>query len=79
MGALELTKDKKNKIPFDSSLSIGDKIANKSIDNGLICRPLGPAIVLCPQFIISKEQIDLIFNTLHATLKSIFSELNWFI
>ena len=24
---------------------MGDKVANKSIDNGLICRPLGSAIV----------------------------------
>ena len=44
---------------------MGDKVANLSIDNGLICRPLGPAIVLCPQFIINKNQIDEIFNSLH--------------
>ena len=52
---------------------MGDKVANKSIDNGLICRPLGPAIVLCPQFIINKSQIDEIFNNLHKTIRDIFS------
>ena len=48
---------------------MGDKVANMSIDNGLICRPLGPAIVLCPQFIITKEQIDDMFDMLHDTVK----------
>ena len=56
-----------------SALKAGDKVANLSIDNGLICRPLGPAIVLCPQFIINKKQIDVIFNSLHKTIKGIFN------
>ena len=43
-----------------------------SIDNGLICRPLGPSIVLCPQFIITKSQIDNMFDILHDTLKKVF-------
>ena len=62
MAALEMVKDKKTKEPFEGHLNMGDKVANMSIDNGLICRPLGPAIVLCPQFIINKAQIDEMFN-----------------
>ena len=73
MAALEIVKDKKNKIPFDSTLNMGDKVANMSIDNGLICRPLGPAIVLCPQFIINIKQIDEMFDSLHSTLKQAFN------
>ena len=75
MAALEMVKDKENKIPFDSHLNMGDQVANLSIDNGLICRPLGASIVLCPQFIITKEQIDDMFDILHATLKKIFNSL----
>ena len=75
MAALEMVKDKKNKTPFDSYFSIGEKVANQSIDNGLICRPLGPSIVLCPQFIITKEQIDTMFDMLHDTLKKTFNNL----
>ena len=73
MGALEMVKDKRNKTPFESHLNMGDKVANISIDNGLICRPLGPAIVLCPQFIINKSQIDEMFNMLHQTVKQVLS------
>ena len=73
MAALEMVKDKTTKKPFESNLNIGDKVANMSIDNGLICRPLGPAIVLCPQFIITKNQIDEMFDSLHNTLKQVFN------
>ena len=44
-----------------------------AIDNGLICRPLGAAIVLCPQFIINRNQIDEMFDSLHSTLKQAFN------
>ena len=73
MAALEMVKNKKTKEPFEGHLNMGDKVANLSIDNGLICRPLGPAIVLCPQFIINKNQIDEIFNSLHKTIKEVFN------
>ena len=76
MAALEMVKDKEKKLPFDSKYSIGDKVANLSIDNGLICRPLGPAIVLCPQFIITKQEIDVMFEMLHSTLKECFKNIN---
>ncbi len=73
MAALEMVKDKNTKEPFEGHLNMGDKVANMSIDNGLICRPLGPAIVLCPQFIITKNQIDEMFDSLHNTLKKAFN------
>ena len=73
MAALEMVKNKDTKEPFEGHLNMGDKVANMSIDNGLICRPLGPAIVLCPQFIINKKQIDEMFDSLHSTLKQAFN------
>ena len=73
MAALEMVKDKNTKEPFAGNLNMGDKVANMSIDNGLICRPLGQAIVLCPQFIITKNQIDEMFDSLHSTLKETFN------
>jgi len=75
MAALEMVKDKENKIPFESYLNMGDQVANMSIDNGLICRPLGASIVLCPQFIITKKQVDDMFDMLHVTLKQTFKSL----
>ena len=70
-----MVQDKKNKLPFDGSISIGERVANKCIENGLICRPLGPSIVLCPPFITSEEEMGIIFDTLEKTLKEVFSEV----
>ena len=75
MGALEMVKDKKSKTSFDGSISIGERVANQCIENGLICRPLGPSIVLCPPFITSNDEMDIIFDTLEKTLKKVFSEV----
>ncbi len=73
MAALEMVKNKKTKEPFEGHLNMGDRVANLSIDNGLICRPLGPAIVLCPQFIINDRDIDYIFDSLHKTIREVFN------
>ena len=75
MGALEMVHDKKTKTPFDGSVSIGERVANQCIENGLICRPLGPSIVLCPPFITTDDEMGIIFDTLDKTLKKVFSEV----
>merc|ERR1711965_100197 len=60
MGALEMVQNKETKQSFDGSISIGERVANQCIENGLICRPLGPSIVLCPPFITSDDEMDII-------------------
>jgi adenosylmethionine-8-amino-7-oxononanoate aminotransferase len=75
MGALEMVHDKKTKTPFDGSISIGERVANQCIDNGLICRPLGPSIVLCPPFITTEDEMGIIFETLDKTLRKVFDEV----
>jgi 4-aminobutyrate--pyruvate transaminase len=75
MGALEAVKDKATKTPFDSKLSVSERIANACTDLGLICRPLGQAIVLCPPFITTEEQMDTMFEKLETALKKVFKEV----
>tara|TARA_Y100000768_G_scaffold373550_1_gene342310 strand:+ start:1526 stop:2872 length:1347 start_codon:yes stop_codon:yes gene_type:complete len=75
MGALEMVQNKKSKKTFDGSISIGERVANKCIENGLICRPLGPSIVLCPPFITSDDEMEFMFDTLNKTLNEVFSEV----
>ncbi|WP_343116811.1 aminotransferase [Ostreiculturibacter nitratireducens] len=75
MGALEAVQDKETKTPFDSKLSVSERIANTCTDLGLICRPLGQAIVLCPPFITTEAQIDEMFETLEKALKKVFAEV----
>lgn len=75
MWALEAVKDKATKTPFDGSLSVSERIANTCTDMGLICRPLGQSIVLCPPFILTEEQMDEMFEKLEKALNKVFSEV----
>ena len=75
MWALEAVKDRATKTPFDGTLSVSERIANTCTDMGLICRPLGQSIVLCPPFILTEAQMDEMFEKLDRALKKVFTEL----
>ncbi|MFZ5751950.1 MAG: aminotransferase [Pseudomonadota bacterium] len=75
MWALEAVKDKATKTPFDSKLSVSERIANACTDQGLICRPLGQAIVLAPTFTMTDAQMDEMFAKLKAALEKVFAEV----
>ena len=75
MWALEACRDPATKTPFDGKLSVSERIANTCTDLGLICRPLGQAIVLCPPFILTEPQMDEMFDKLETALKEVFAEI----
>ncbi|OOY25420.1 aspartate aminotransferase family protein [Thioclava sediminum] len=75
MWALEAVKDRESKTPFDGSLSVSERIANACTDQGLICRPLGQSVVLCPPFILTESQMDEMFEKLETALKKVFAEV----
>jgi adenosylmethionine-8-amino-7-oxononanoate aminotransferase len=75
MGALEAVQDKATKTPFPGDLSVSERIANACTDRGLICRPLGQSIVLCPPFIMTDAQMDEMFEKLGDALNAVFSEV----
>ena len=75
MGAVELVADKQTKEPLPGDLQVSERIANKALEKGLICRPLGAAIVLGPPFIITEEQIDEMFDILEETMVEVFADV----
>ena len=75
MGALEAVRDREGKVPFESHLSVSERIANTCTDHGLICRPLGQSIVLCPPFIMTDAQMDEMFDLLGAALDEVFASV----
>ena len=76
MGALEAVRDKDTRTPFEAELSISERIANTCTDHGLICRPLGQSIVLCPPFIMTDAQMDEMFEKLEGALSQVFNEVS---
>ena len=75
MGAVEAVADKTTKEPFPGDLSVSERIANACTDRGLICRPLGQAVVLCPPFIMTDAQMDEMFSKLSDALHAVFREV----
>ncbi|MBL4627399.1 MAG: aminotransferase class III-fold pyridoxal phosphate-dependent enzyme [Roseicyclus sp.] len=75
MWALEAVRDRDGKVPFEGHLSVSERIANTCTDHGLICRPLGQSVVLCPPFILSDGQMDEMCEKLEAALRQVFAEL----
>ncbi len=75
MGALEAVRDRDSKTPFEGHLSVSERIANTCTDHGLICRPLGQSIVLCPPYIMTDGQMDEMFSKLDAALTQVFKDL----
>lgn len=72
MGALEAVADRETKTPFPADLSVSERIANTCTDHGLICRPLGQSVVLCPPFILTEAQMDEMFEKLEEALSAVF-------
>lgn len=69
IGAVELVADKAAKRNFEQSQKVGAWTANKALEHGLIVRPLvNDSIALCPPLIITREQIDDMFDRLERTL-----------
>ena len=75
MGALEIVADKARKTPYSPQLGVGERIANTALQNGLIVRPIGDAVVIAPPFIISSKQIDELFDRVEASLDRVGEEL----
>jgi len=75
MGAVELVADKATKVALDGSYQISERIANKALEKGLICRPLGQAIVLGPPFVMTEVEMDRMFAILADTMTEVFAEV----
>ena len=75
MGALEAVQDPSSRTPFAPEVSVSERIANACTDQGLICRPLGQSIVLCPPFIVTHDHLDEMFGKLDKALTGVFAEV----
>lgn len=65
IGALELVADKNTREQYPTELKIGATLAARALNHGLVVRALpGDVIGICPPLIITKEQIDELFDSL---------------
>jgi adenosylmethionine-8-amino-7-oxononanoate aminotransferase len=71
MGALEIVSDKASKAPFASEFRIGEQIAQRARQRGLIVRPLGSSIVLAPPFVVSHGQVEEMFSIMREVIDGV--------
>jgi len=76
MGALELVADKAGKTPFPGEVEISERVATRALRHGLVCRPLGQAVVLAPPFIITEAETGELFDILGRVLDEVHAELS---
>ena len=69
IGAVELVKDKNQRINFDPAQKIGPWVADRATYHGLIVRPLlNDSIAFCPPLIIDESQINAMFDAFELAL-----------
>ena len=75
VGAIELVKNKETKEKFDDNGTAGSTCRDIAADNGLIMRAVEDSMILCPPLVISKTQIDELYekatNSLDAALEKL--------
>jgi len=75
IGAVELVRDKATKQPFDPKQGVGAFAAARAQEHGLIVRPLGDSVALCPPLVIAEEEIDEMFRRLGRALDDTAAEM----
>src|SRR6266568_4601094 len=68
VGGLELSADKRSKTPFDPKKLVGAQVVKHAQDEGLIVRPIGDTISICPPLVIKPAEIDELFDKLEVAL-----------
>jgi 4-aminobutyrate---pyruvate transaminase len=75
IGALELMADAVQKVPFDPADKVGVRVVREALRRGVILRPVGDTITFCPPLIISRSEIDFLFDRVTETLDVVAGEL----
>jgi 4-aminobutyrate--pyruvate transaminase len=76
LGAVEMMADKKTKRPFDAAHGVGARVLAEAEAEGLIIRPLGDTLGMCPPLIITESEIDELFDRLTRALDTTEAAVN---
>jgi len=68
LGGIELMKDGDKRIAFDAHQTAGATVVQRAYERGLILRPLGDTIGICPPLVISESQVHELFDKLTMAL-----------
>lgn len=75
IGAIEMVGDKKTKKMLEPYGSAGLACERACHDNGLILRPLGDTMAFCPPLVITRDEIDDLFERFGKALRTVTEKL----
>ena len=73
MVGIELVEDRKTRQPYPFELRMGHKVTMEARGRGTIVRPLGNVVVLMPPLSISEDEIDMLVDTVYASIVEVMS------
>jgi len=68
LGAVEIVRDRKTREPFAANHGVGAYLQDAAQRHGLIVRAIGESIAFCPPLIITKAEIDEMFDRFASAL-----------
>ena len=80
---LEFIADRTSKRPFASSLALHQRIRSRSLENGLICYPMGgnvdgvagDTVIVAPPYNATSSELDEITDKLDRSIRQALTEL----
>jgi L-2,4-diaminobutyrate transaminase len=69
--------DRASRRPFDPALKVGQQVAARCLEDGLIVRalPVGHVIALSPPLCITRSQVDRVVEGLDRAIRAVGDEL----
>ncbi|GER06305.1 aspartate aminotransferase family protein [Iodidimonas muriae] len=75
LAGIELVRDRKSRSHYPLELGLCSHVANAALMQGVIVRATGNSLVICPPFIITEAEIDVVVAALVAALEQIYGQL----
>jgi putrescine aminotransferase len=75
MGAVELVRDKATREPFPAEAKVAPRVRTATLRRGVILRAGQDLIVVCPPFVVTKEQIDVIVRALGEAIAEVAAQI----
>ena len=75
LAGVEFTCDRISKKSFATDVRIGKQVTDACRARGIILRPLGNTIGISPPLIVTREQIDMLVDTLRDSIEAVMDDL----
>ncbi|MBL4639905.1 MAG: aminotransferase class III-fold pyridoxal phosphate-dependent enzyme [Kordiimonadaceae bacterium] len=75
IAGIELVRDKETRTQYPIELALCEHVSQAALVRGVIVRATGNALVLCPPYIVTHEEIDTTVNVLRQALEDVHNAI----